>query len=378
MSTKESELPIIMEEYPGLKTLPWINLTNLPTPVDELTGLEKELDADNLYIKRDDLSNDWYGGNKPRKFEYVIGRAIKRGKRQLITTGGIGTNHGLAQTIICRSLKKHKLTSTVFTFDQPVIPHVRHNLLLEQYYGAEMHYTKTYINTFFSMLWFYLTHRKVQLVMPGASRPLGTVGFVNAAFELDKQIQQGSLPEPDKLYVPVGSTGTCAGLLLGLELLNLRTHVYGVSVTDLVITRPKRIVNLAHNTWKLLKKHDKAIPKITKDDLHARLSVLDDFFGGAYGQPTEEGQEALDLAAKTDDIKLDLTYSSKAFSAMLADIRENREKNLNKTILFWNTYNSVNHEAEAKEVDYHELPRKYHKFFNGEVPVVKKAVKARQ
>ncbi len=52
-----------------------------------------------IWIKRDDLCNPKYGGNKPRKYEFVLADAIKQGKKNIVTIGGIGSNHVLADAI---------------------------------------------------------------------------------------------------------------------------------------------------------------------------------------------------------------------------------------------------------------------------------------
>ena len=68
----------LFEYYPSLAdTLPYVSLTELPTPVHELRKLGKDLGIGHLYIKRDDLSGKVYGGNKPRKLEFLLGNAIR-------------------------------------------------------------------------------------------------------------------------------------------------------------------------------------------------------------------------------------------------------------------------------------------------------------
>ena len=36
------------------------------------------------------------------------------------------------------------------------------------------------------------------------------------------------------------------------------------------------------------------------------------------------------------------------------------------TILYWHTYNSIDHSKEAQQLDYRELPTEFHQFFQGE------------
>ena len=88
-----------------------------------------------LFVKRDDRSCPLHGGNKPRKLEFLIGEALARRTRRIVTSGGIGTNHGLATTILGRSAG---LATTLVLVDQPVTEQVRRALRLFACYGAEV------------------------------------------------------------------------------------------------------------------------------------------------------------------------------------------------------------------------------------------------
>ena len=76
----------------------------------------------------------------------------------------------------------------------------------------------------------YLKHKlvtgKFPMTIPlGGSSPLGTIGYINAAFELKEQIMRGEIPEPDFIYVAAGTCGTAAGLIIGLKAAQLKTKV---------------------------------------------------------------------------------------------------------------------------------------------------------
>ncbi|HWH67972.1 MAG TPA: hypothetical protein VNT26_01195, partial [Candidatus Sulfotelmatobacter sp.] len=58
-------------------------------------------------------------------------------------------------------------------------------------------------------------------------------------------------------------------------------------------------------------------------------------------------------------------YSAKAFSAILDDA--SRKLLQGQTVLFWNTYNSRDLAAIASSVDYHQLPKEFHRYFEQEV-----------
>src|SRR6478735_12510093 len=49
-----------------------------------------------LYVKRDDLIDPLYGGNKIRKLKYNVQQCLKEGKTGLLTCGGAYSNHIIA------------------------------------------------------------------------------------------------------------------------------------------------------------------------------------------------------------------------------------------------------------------------------------------
>lgn len=377
MMSEDSKVPLIMQEYPGLKEIPRVDLAKTPVPVQRLKGLEEELGHEGIWIKREDLSHDVYGGNKARKFEYQLADAIEKGKKKIMTFGGLGSNQTLANAVYCREFEDQGLEAVSFVYDQILTEHVRYNLKLDHFYGSEIIHKHSLAGTVLSMLWYYITHKDTYLIWAGTSTPLGTIGFVDAIFELTEQIKNGDLEEPDYIFVPDGSTGTAAGITLGCELAGLKTHVYGVMVTDELIASKNRVLGLANRTYKLLRKHDKSIPSIKKSQLAERLTILTDFRGDAYGRPTEEGFEAKELLAECDNIQLDLTYTGKTCSAMIAYIREKKERIKDKKFLFWLTLNTVDHHEEAESVDWHDLPDNLHQYFDGTVPLQEQCVQAR-
>ena len=116
--------PALFTAYPSLKEkLAWVKLGEFPTPVHPL----KNVGCDNLWIKRDDQTSSLYGGNKIRKLEFLLGDAVQKNCRHVITMGAIGTNHGLATAIYCDRMG---LDCSLVLFDQPVTKNVKQNLLL--------------------------------------------------------------------------------------------------------------------------------------------------------------------------------------------------------------------------------------------------------
>ena len=351
--------PWLFEAFPGLEgCLPWVPLVDAPTPVERLEQVSSRLGRE-VWIKRDDLTSTDYGGNKPRKLEFILGRAMAQGRQALFTGGGLGTNHGLATAIFGRKLG---FSVTLGLFYQPVTDHVRKSLRLFHAYGAEM----IYMGSIYGFgLRFYVTERLRRpgtfFVAPGGSSAVGTLGYVDAGLELAGQIERGELPLPEVIFVAAGSCGTMAGLILGLRLSGLQTRVVGVRVATSLAASPKAALKLARKAHLLLQRLDPAVPgvEVTMADV-----VMDhEHFGPGYGHPTPSGRAALELMAEAEGIELELTYTGKTFGALMDHLKnESREG----PVLYWHTYNSVGLSDQARGVDYHSLPETFHRFFEEE------------
>lgn len=197
----------LFKQYPQLgEKLPYISLGEFPTPVQELQRLGMELGVGHLYIKRDDLSGRLYGGNKPRKLEFILGDVLRSGVKEVITFGGAGSNHALATAIYARQAG---LKSISMLMQPPNARYVRRNLLMSHCCGAELHSCGARLESVWNMPLVYLatiyqllrcrlkSGYFPKLIPPGGSSPLGVIGFVNAALELKEQIANGDMLEPD-------------------------------------------------------------------------------------------------------------------------------------------------------------------------------------
>jgi 1-aminocyclopropane-1-carboxylate deaminase/D-cysteine desulfhydrase-like pyridoxal-dependent ACC family enzyme len=354
--------PPLFEAYPGLhERVPWIHLATLPTPVQRLSRLGEAVHVENLYVKCDDLTSSLYGGNKLRKLEFLLAEAKRRKARTVVTVGGVGSNHALATTIYGRQLGFRIVLVLV---DQPVARYVRQNLLLDHYHGAKL--VTTSKSTFpLRVLYHRLAgtdwrHLRLSFHIPfGGSTPLGCLGFVNAAFELRRQVQEGVLPEPDYVFVAVGTMGTASGLSLGFKLAGLKTQVVGVRVAPRSMANPEKWARLMNRSSCLLSGKDPSIPgvEVTQNE----LILLEDFFGGRYAQFTRKGMEAVRLMEERESIHLDGTYTGKALAGALDYIGRNQLER--KVLLFWNTYNSADLSSLARGLDYRRLPKAVHRYF---------------
>ncbi len=284
----------------------------------------------------------------------------------MMTAGGTGSNHCLASTLFIKYLNETQggdFQSVLALFDQPVTEHVRKSLLLDLNYGADFIYSHGYAGIVFKVIWHYIKRRGAYFMWPGASTSVGTLGFVNAAFELKQQVDAGTVPEPDKIFCAAGSSGTAAGLALGCQLAGLKSKVVAAQVSMDIFASTKKVVNLARNTLQLMQRHDVSIPTVNLSNAF----VPSEYFGGTYGWPTKRSITAVALVKETENLQLETTYTGKAFACLL-DYLVKDPACKNETLLFWNTFNSRDFSEVVKTVDYHSLPKSLHWIFEQDLP----------
>lgn len=64
-----------------------LHLAQTPTPLQPLDRLSKELGGPRIWVKRDDLTGCAISGNKVRKLEFILAKAIAQGADTIITCG---------------------------------------------------------------------------------------------------------------------------------------------------------------------------------------------------------------------------------------------------------------------------------------------------
>ncbi|MFH1529377.1 MAG: pyridoxal-phosphate dependent enzyme [Pseudomonadota bacterium] len=350
---------LLDDRLPGLAALPRHPIAVLPTPVLAAPGIASAVSGGELWIKQDGLSHPVYGGNKVRKLELILADARRKGRDTILTVGGIGTNHGLATAI---HGAEAGLDVHLVLFAQPDSDHVRRSLRLYHRFGARMTLAESYVGTALQVALRKVTSaarlagERIYVAGPGGSSALGTVGFVNAALELERQVRDGLCPEPAVIVCALGSCGTLAGLVAGVRLTGLRSRVLGVRVTPRAVANPLLVARLANRALALLRRRggDMDVLAIRPSE----VEILDDFYGGEYGLATEASLEAVALAGD-HGLALETTYTGKAFAATL----ELLSRDPGGPVLFWNTYNSNDLSKEAGEVDPLDLPPAFHRYF---------------
>ena len=316
---------MIHERFPETRAaLPRVELCDLPTPVRRL----ERLGVENLWVKDDSRSAPLWGGNKPRKLEWVLGDARAKGRRTILTFGGLATNHGLATALYAR---EHGMRCVLALVDQPRDAHVEAQLERIRASGAHVHLTHTKARTVLALPYLLARYRRPYLLPAGGSSPVGALGFVEAALELGEQVRAGDLPEPESIVLALGSGGSAAGLVAGLPLAGLRTRVRAVLVNDRLKLSEAVIRRLAERTRK----------RLTAAGAHldaplAEVEVVEGFLGTGYGHATPEGDAAIRRAADAEGLALEPVYTGKALAAILAGAVP-----ADGPVLYWHTHNAV-------------------------------------
>ena len=335
----DAPAPPLYRRFPALeRSLPRVRLGARATPVRRLLALEATLGAaapaGGLWLKDDGGYAEPYGGNKPRKLEFILADALARGRRAVLTFGGTGTHHGLATAIYARL---HGLRTVLLLVDQPDTPHVRAQLARLRTSGALLRFTRGPIRTALALPWHLLRHA-AYFIWLGGSSPLGTVGFVEAGLELGEQVARGELPEPSHVVCPLGSGGTAAGLLVGLRLAGLRTRVVAVAVSELRPFGPRLIARLARRTARLLVRRGADLPAAARRYHAGDVDLELGFVGAGYGALLPAAEDAIAMSAAAEALRLESVYTGKAMAATLARVRAGGFGA--GPVLFWHTYDS--------------------------------------
>jgi 1-aminocyclopropane-1-carboxylate deaminase/D-cysteine desulfhydrase-like pyridoxal-dependent ACC family enzyme len=308
-----------------------LRLAHLPTPVERAPWLDTA--TAEVWIKRDDLSSPLYGGGKVRKLEWSLANPPFDDDRPIVSVGGIGSNHLVALALFLRELGRgmHGLV-----FEQPWTEHARTNLAVMASLDAGLWYVRRRWQLPVAFLSYHAGQRlrAGPMMAPGGSTPLGCFGFVMAGLELAEQIEAGLLPRPETIFITGGTGGATAGLVLGLALAHVRTHVVAISAVEPILFN--RLTLLSKLRAVLAELNANGLPETSLRTLLLNAGVTWSIdhrhLGRTYGDPTPEGSRIVATAAE-HGISLDPTYTAKCAVGLRGAQRSG-------PTLFWHTHGS--------------------------------------
>jgi D-cysteine desulfhydrase len=278
----------------------------LPTPLRQVDEC--------LWVKHDDQTSSLYGGNKVRKLEFLLPIAARRGAL-LLTAGGIGSHHVVATAVFARHLD---LELEAVLYPQPITDDVRRTQARLRDAGARVRLTphRYLMPLVLAQRLGALAPFRPYLLWPGASTPLGTLGYVSAGLEL-VQAWTDNRP-PDVVVAPLGSGGTAVGLAIGLAMGGWHdTRVIGVRAADRSVTNVAVLGTLQAGTLALLALGGWAGCAVGGVSRPRPVEIDARWFGPGYGHPTAAGTAATRRAAGYG-LAVEPTYTAKAFAAALA------------------------------------------------------------
>jgi 1-aminocyclopropane-1-carboxylate deaminase/D-cysteine desulfhydrase-like pyridoxal-dependent ACC family enzyme len=311
-------------------------LGTYPTPVVALPNAAAAAGVRALYCKRDDLTSDIYGGNKVRKLERLLEEARNKGARKIVTAGAAGSHHVLATAIFGR---RAGFEVEAVLAPQTATEHAEEVARVVASLGIKTFPVRSFAGVPIAIAQ-RLSSRKTFLIQPGGSSVSGTLAYVDAATELREQIDRGEAPRPTSIVVALGSGGTAAGLLVGLEREGLLVgsdgkppiEVVAVQVVDPPFGSAAATLALALSVRRRL---GESLSRAVVARMSRSLRVERSFRGPGYGSPTPAGERATELA-RLDGLGLDPTYTAKAFAAALAEATARPGP-----VLFWHTLSAL-------------------------------------
>lgn len=310
------------------------DLAVLDSPIDKCHSIGKIIqEMPELYIKRDDFIGSLVWGNKLRKLEYSFAEALDSGADTIITCGGIQSNHARITAQVGKRLGLNVIL--VLNGEKPAKSVA--NFLINDMLGIKIHYVNSREERIVRMkevaAEVSAAGKRIFEIPLGASDETGTLGFVNAFYELQRQ--QSSLGFTfDYIFHSSSSGGTQAGLEVGKRLFNQReTRIIGVSSDNSVEEISSAILKAANPLMERLGMND-ALKS-------ADMNIETGYIGPGYAIPSDQSVEAGVLFAKHEGLLLDQTYTAKAAAAIIDYSRKGFFRKTDK-VLFWHTGGLIN------------------------------------
>ena len=329
--------PRLFDELPGLASLPFVPLAHVPTPVEPCDTIADYLGRGGVFVKRDDLASPLYGGNKVRRYEFVLADAMAQGKKRIVTAGGLASTQAMATALYGAALG---LPVRIVLFDQPITRFAKDALLTDADAGAELVWGGGYLSTAWRT-WRSLD-RDSYLILPGAANPLANLGYLDAMIELGDQVARGEMPRPAAIVLPTGSSGTLAALALGARWLGWDTEIIGVRITLRIACNRLTIGSIVRATDRFVAERE---PRWKRRSSEVRYSLYGDALGKGYGYPTAESVEGIEQVRRLTGAAGEVTYSGKALAALRTIASMPRWRN--ETVLLWSTLSTPRPEISA-------------------------------
>lgn len=293
-------------------------LLHLPTPLQPLRRLREVVGGPRVWVKRDDLTGLAFGGNKSRYLEFTLAEAIEQGADAVVLSAVVHSNHcrqfaaaaarlGLEAVVVLRQ------SDTPMGLTDPVTG----NYLLHHLFGARVRIAPPEEVGAVIEEEMERFRRRGRSPFTGVSAVLSRVAYVQCALELATQCDAAGV-EPAEVYVGSGGN-SLAGLVAGFRLLGRPVPFTG--------TPQGHVADAGSAAGAVAARASETIDRLgltcdppTTDGIR----VDDRWVGPGFGILDGPTREAIGLLARTEGVLVDPTYTGKAFTGLLAEIREGR------------------------------------------------------
>jgi D-cysteine desulfhydrase family pyridoxal phosphate-dependent enzyme len=304
-------------------SLPRVPLAHLPTPLDYLPRLSRELAGPRIFVKRDDMTGLAGGGNKVRKLEFLVAQALAQKCDSLVTIGAPQSNH--CRQTAAAAARTGLRCILILRGDPPAAE--TGNLLLDRLLGAEILWSRnrTRAEVMDAVLQAECAAGRNPYPIPlGGSNALGSAAYVLAMEELPAQTGE----KFDRILFASSSGGTQAGMVAGAESAGYEGEVLGISIDEPLDDLQELVAGIATEASRLI--------GVSRGFAPADIRACDDYLGEGYGIMGEPEREAIGLFARLEGILLDPVYTGRAAAGMIGLIRRGIIRK-GETILFWHT-----------------------------------------
>ena len=298
-------------------------LTFGPTPIERLPRLSEALGGQvEIHAKREDCNSGLaFGGNKLRKLEYIVPDAIASGADTLVSIGGVQSNHTrmVAATAAKIGMKCVVVQEKWVPHHDAVYDRVG-NILLTRLMGAD----SRLVDDGFDIGNRPSYEEAMQSVRKAGGKPYGIpagaslhkyggLGYVRFAEELKAQEEELGF-QFDYIFVCVVTGSTQAGMIVGFAARNRADKVIGIDASGTPEQTKAQVRRIVDNTAELVK-----LGRPVRDD---EIIINPDYAYPAYGVPSQETNEAIRLAAKTEAMITDPVYEGKCMQGMIDIIKK--------------------------------------------------------
>lgn len=311
-----------------------ISLFHSPSRVLKVAGALSVVPDVNFWMKLDSELGKFGGGSKIRNLEFLLGDCVDLCADKIVCPGTILSNFVWSLNSYGALYDLH---ISLYLLNSPRTPG---GIILDRLKGLESRKTVWRLSSRIRLSIVHLLGllcpkamcrlTGIYFLPVGGASPTGCLGPYQAAAELMRQVEDGAIPMPAAIVVPVGSGGLISGLYAGLVAGGFNGKLVGVRVG-----RGPSVLFikwLARRTLTLVV--GSGCNQKQRDWGNVTLILTDDFKFGGYAQSTAELSSFIQRVKSSCDIQLDGIYTSKTVYAAVALAKAGT---LTGNILLWDT-----------------------------------------